>query len=862
MPSLGQLIYSLHDDEKKIIRKLEKVLYKKNSCRVAILFNEICLKEGLYPNYTRLHLHNPSWQNNSNITTFRKELIERQLIEKKHTYEQIEIELSELTQLWNDIPNSNSHLIQHELQHLVDNDYKNKERGILSKISNLNGGNVKTPKEIQAFVNLSEYEPTPEERKLLNLGLNCHYIKKPDPLKKRLEIEVLLDNVLQLESSGKVQVSDSLQHELIAESNKNRGPYRSQLVNREMKDTAKKLRENNGITIRRADKTAAFVLLPTEIYHQKLENILNDESKFKKIRKNPIEDIKRDLNAVIKEVNEAPGNIRLPEVKGDYEPGYIYGNIKTHKNGNPLRPIISQIPTPTYKVAKRLNTLLTPYVPDKYCLKSSADFLQSIRNSSPEGNIASMDVENLFTNVPVRETIDMIIDRVYHNDSTPDLDIPELALRTLLEICTMRSPFTDHNGQLYTQVDGIAMGSPLGVLFANFYMGTIEEKVFSTIPRPCLYFRYIDDTFVAVHSEEELEQLIREFENHSSLKFTFESNNNGKLPFLDVLVTTEENRYTTTVYTKPTNEGLCLNGRSECPKRYLNSVIDAYARRALSHCTTWQDTHQELDRASQVLANNGFKDCDVNQRFKRAIDRWYNDQDNPIPNENPKGQIKIFYGAIMHSNYREEEKAMKNIIKRNVKPVEDNTEIDLVIYYKNNKTKNLIMKNNPRPINDEMKRHNVVYHFQCPVGGCCPHTYVGRTTTRLSKRLSCHLQEGAIFNHFMQEHGRRPSRNEVTGNTKILYNAPDVCRLSFMEALLIYVKKPTLNTTNEILLLPSLKNRIEVGRSNIQNNPIVLLENNDQIMNNNHENRPNASSNITSTTTHPYILRSRTRHNL
>ena len=280
MPSLGQLIYSLHDEEKKIIRKLEKVNYKKNSCRVAILFNEICLKEGLYPNYTRLHLHNPSWQNSDNIAAFRKELIERQVLEKRHLYTQLETEISDLIEQWNRIPNSDRHVILQEVQRITENDYKKKERGILSKISRLNGGCVKTPREIQAFVNLSEYEPTPDERKLLNLGLNCHYIKKPDPLKKRLEIEVLLDSVFRLESSGKVHVSDSLQHELIAESNKDRGPYRSQLYNREMKDAAKKLRENNGITIRRADKTAAYVLIPTETYHQELENVLNDEYKF------------------------------------------------------------------------------------------------------------------------------------------------------------------------------------------------------------------------------------------------------------------------------------------------------------------------------------------------------------------------------------------------------------------------------------------------------------------------------------------------------------------------------------------------------------------------------------------------------
>ena len=151
---------------------------------------------------------------------------------------------------------------------------------------------------------------------------------------------------------------------------------------------------------------------------------------------------------------------------------------------------------------------------------------------------------------------------------------------------------------MYVQVDGVAMGSPLGVLFANFYMGTIEERVFSAMPHPWLYYRYIDDTFVSIEDEKELNSLRRAFEEKSVLRFTYENNNNGNLPFLDVLVKQEQDQYVTTVYTKPTNEDVCLNGKSECPTRYLNSVIDAYTRRALSHCTTWNDTHKELDRVS------------------------------------------------------------------------------------------------------------------------------------------------------------------------------------------------------------------------------------------------------------------------
>ena len=93
--------------------------------------------------------------------------------------------------------------------------------------------------------------------------------------------------------------------------------------------------------------------------------------------------------------------------------------------------------------------------------------------------------------------------------------------------------------------------------------------------------------------------------------------------------------------------------------------------------------------------------------------------------------------------------------------------------------------------------------------------------------------------------------------------SPDVCRLSFMEALLIFEKKPTLSTTNEVLLLPSLKNRIQVGRTNIQISLIAEEERNNQGENNQDEtqetnnDRPPAASVPASR----YALRSRTRLN-
>ncbi|XP_064089209.1 uncharacterized protein LOC135203407 [Macrobrachium nipponense] len=217
----------------------------------------------------------------------------------------------------------------------------------------------------------------------------------------------------------------------------------------------------------------------------------------------------RDANRVISIINAATNAVHLPPIQGDFRLGYLYGNVKTHKEGNPLCPIISQTPAPTYALAKCLNQILTPYVLSRYSLNSSMEFLEEIRDYPGTGIIASLDVESLFINIPIDKTINIIMDRVYRDPLTAPFNIPKASLRTLLDICTKRAPFSTHRGQMFHPKDGVAMGSPLGVLFANFYMGAIEERVFTQSQHPRKYAHYIDDVFVQVDTEDEVEALRR-----------------------------------------------------------------------------------------------------------------------------------------------------------------------------------------------------------------------------------------------------------------------------------------------------------------------------------------------------------------
>ncbi|XP_068227649.1 uncharacterized protein [Palaemon carinicauda] len=139
------------------------------------------------------------------------------------------------------------------------------------------------------------------------------------------------------------------------------------------------------------------------------------------------------------------------------------------------------------------------------------------------------------------------------------------------------------------------MGSPLGVLFANFYMGVVKERVFSQIRVPDVYVRYIDDTFVMAPSTQDIDPLRRTFEECCCPRFTVEHGKDGPLPFLDVLISPNPTRFDTSVYIKPTNLSFSLNEDSECPARYKASIIKTSVCRALSHCSSWAATHQELD---------------------------------------------------------------------------------------------------------------------------------------------------------------------------------------------------------------------------------------------------------------------------
>ena len=63
------------------------------------------------------------------------------------------------------------------------------------------------------------------------------------------------------------------------------------------------MKNHPDIIVRKADKANVFVIMDKNEYNQKLESIIHDTTKFRKLTKNPIPELKVKMNNLIETAN-------------------------------------------------------------------------------------------------------------------------------------------------------------------------------------------------------------------------------------------------------------------------------------------------------------------------------------------------------------------------------------------------------------------------------------------------------------------------------------------------------------------------------------------------------------------------------
>ena len=169
---------------------------------------------------------------------------------------------------------------------------------------------------------------------------------------------------------------------------------------------------------------------------------------------------------------------------------------------------------------------------------------------------------NLFTNVPLTETIDICLSKLFPNQDSLVIGLSRKLFKSLLELSVLNSFFM-FNNRFYKQIQGLGMGLPLGPTFANIFMCHHEQNWLDNCPddfKPVLYNRYVDDTFV-LFKDPSHAPLFHNYINsmHPNIRFTVDRECQNHLPFLDCNVNRKTNCFDISVYRKNTFSGLGLS---------------------------------------------------------------------------------------------------------------------------------------------------------------------------------------------------------------------------------------------------------------------------------------------------------------
>ena len=190
-------------------------------------------------------------------------------------------------------------------------------------------------------------------------------------------------------------------------------------------------------------------------------------------------------------------------------------NVKDLK----LRPIIDQTRTYIYDASKVVAQFLKPLARNEFTISDTLAFPELLKNIENSDNYedVSYDVESLFTSIPIKETIDYIIHKIYIKNVIEPMCKKSIFKKLLIKL-TKECTFSVNNG-LIKQIDGCHMGGPISVVFADiYYMCKMEDDVVAPL-KLIFYNLYVDDTYLRKkNTTEKLFEKLNTYHDNIKLK--------------------------------------------------------------------------------------------------------------------------------------------------------------------------------------------------------------------------------------------------------------------------------------------------------------------------------------------------------
>ena len=352
--NFGNIIYDItqHYDGQvsvKSLRKLEKLYIKLDKATLDINFLNNCKKFGVIPKFLYFNL---PYTNNNDAKAIRRRLL-RSALRKRN---------KEKRSIKNDLDN---HVIEmrklltgfewYTLYKSIQKNVEKKRTKIIEthekKLVNLTHNKILPFQHEDIITNLSSYQLTEEELGLLKFGLS-HAIP---PLKlNRTDIFMTFDMINrflrdELVENGNV---NAMKADLSHLANSYYSSYKPTKNTLKKHGILKRLKNNRNIVIMTPDKGNGVVVMDRTTYNQRMYELMNDDTKFRKLSKDPTMLREGQLQRFLRKIQKNKNFFTKTDYDSIYpvgsQPSRLYGLPKLHKVKSasdipPFRPIVSSI---------------------------------------------------------------------------------------------------------------------------------------------------------------------------------------------------------------------------------------------------------------------------------------------------------------------------------------------------------------------------------------------------------------------------------------------------------------------------------------------------------------------------------------
>ena len=309
----------------------------------------------------------------------------------------------------------------------------------------------------------------------------------------------------------------------------------------------------------------------------------------------------------------------------------------------------------------------------------------------------------------------------------------------------------------------------------------------------------MDDILCIVRKSEIDERLTMINELHDNLRFTYEIENEGTIPFLDMLILNENGSLSSSWYRKPTDTGLTLNFHALAPSKYKKSVVCSFLHRIYRASSNWEKFHNGLTEALQTLKNNQYPDSFVFPIVNAVMTKLACPEEYErlkAENENEKRAEEVpdcllelsekdKYMFFVDYRGKPTEKLAQSLKKLNA---------PCRVIMKTRKLKTVLPS--LKPTVPKLLRSSVVYKIECPG---CNASYIGETLRLLQQRLREHLGKGGTIRKHLEICSAKPRTDieSIEKHVSILAHSVSSSKLLTFEALFIKSCNPSLNTKDE-----------------------------------------------------------------